>query len=282
MVDPACRPRRLLVGILCRLFLASILTKSAFAQYATSYERVLLPVYVNPNNPRPGINGSLWITRVTITNRANAQVSVYPYVQAVICCGGGVWPPILPNSSFSPLEVPFASDTRGPFVYVDRAYIDDVQITLRTQDVSREAETLGTVIPVARETDFTGKTFTLNDIPVSDQFRQTLRVYGFDAEDATPIRLQLYGLAEVSEPHGSDELLGQFDIQLRPSTFDKVSRPPYPAYLEITNLGLIGSTKAYARVRVDVAPLVPDRKLWAFASITHNQTQHVTIITPMR
>jgi hypothetical protein len=35
-----------------------------------------------------------------------------------------------------------------------------------------------------------------------------------------------------------------------------------------------------ARARIEIEPTLPDMRVWAFVSITNNETQHVTLVTP--
>src|SRR5438105_3909947 len=72
-----------------------------------------------------------------------------------------------------------------------------ISLSLRVQDVSREARTWGTTVPVVRERDaFTGR-LQLLDVPVDDRFRVALRVYDFDEPPASgsydrAVRIRFY------------------------------------------------------------------------------------------
>jgi hypothetical protein len=51
-----------------------------------------------------------------------------------------------------------------------------------------------------------------------------------------------------------------------------------PAFIEIS-LSTLPQLTGQQRIRVEIEPLVAN-KYWAVASVTHNDTQHVTVITP--
>ena len=61
-------------------------------------------------------------------------------------------------------------------------------------------------------------------------------------------------------------------------------RPQSPlfdlGYAEIANLALLPELSAADRIRIEVTPLVTGLRFWSYVSVTNNETQHVTTISP--
>jgi len=127
--------------------------------------------------------------------------------------------------------------------------------------------TYGTEIPVVPLSEaFTGP-LQLLSVPTNDRFRQMLRVYDFDSRVDARVEVTIY------EPNGT--LLASREVKLAADS------PLHPGYVEI---GWIASefpmVNAFKTVRVQVRPVTPGLRFWAFISVTHNETQHLTVISP--
>lgn len=260
--------------MLRQLFLVLCLGSSLTVLAQPAPERVLVPIAIE--GQVPGANGSLWETRLAISNPGSAAVVVEGIeagcngictgVQPIIEPGFTIFPiPLVPNGAFALL------------LHVGPGG-DELDIHLRVQDVSRQADTWGTSIPVVRESDaFTGK-FNLIDIPVDNaRFRSLLRVYGFanNVDGAVLVRI-FKTLPEQREPFHSfvpDALLAEHTLHL-PAT----PSPYAPGYTQLP-LWLLPEIPDGTRLRVEVSPLTGGR-IWGFVSVTNNQTQHVTVIAP--
>lgn len=244
------------------------------------YERLLLPTVIG--QPELGLFGSQWVTIATLTNTAQVPVSVYPYAIG----NGGVepnfTPPLSPNTTIRPTLVGDRPGYRGTFLFVDRAHISDVSLVLRARDLSRASSTYGTAMPVVPEEEFTNGTVSLNDIPVDTNFRSTLRVYSLDSSRATTVRLTLYGVTiDPVEPH-ADTSLGTVELRLRDlSTSLPANTVAIPGFLEVVNVDEI-MPSSFRQLRIDVQPVDGASRIWAFVTVTHNDTQHVTVIAPSR
>ena len=170
---------------------------------------------------------------------------------------------------------------RGIFYFIDRRFIDQVQISLRVQDLSRQSQTWGTALPVVRERQFVNHTVTLNDVRVDTTSRMALRIYSLDPTQPSKVKVSIFGFrAGLLANTPPDVLLGSGEFDLRRFTpIGPGADNPAPDFFEVSQLESIASVAGYDRVRVDVTPLDTSR-IWAFASITNNETQHVTIIAP--
>ncbi|MDP9360066.1 MAG: hypothetical protein M3P29_01305 [Acidobacteriota bacterium] len=165
---------------------------------------------------------------------ASDAVSIYPYGVTANCTGCGS-PLVKPNFTFWAVAQPDRPGQRGTFLFVDERYADSVQITLRAQDVSRQSQTWGTLIPVVREQHFSNRPFSLPDIPIDSRFRQSIRVYALDGTRPAAVRISVYGLYDIGEPQKADVLLGSRDY---PLTLNATVRQFAPGFLEIGGVGV--------------------------------------------
>lgn len=261
--------------------IALVLSSQLSAQVSgVTYDRVLLPMVLE--SPLPGANGSLWVTALTITNTATEAVSVFPYFGTQTCDGCST-PLLAANSSVSPFLAIAPGRALGNFLYVDDAHRQDVKVSLRARDLSRASMTWGTTMPVVPDEAFRSHV-TVTDIPVSMAFRQTIRIYGSDALDPTPVRVTMYGRSvDAANPTTAtqDVILGNRDLILQTNPDQAfLEYPAWPSYLEFGGLGSIGSTNGFDTVRLDFVSLATGKRIWAFVSVTNNETQHVTVLQP--
>lgn len=271
----------------CCISLLAILTASAGTTLSAQtdgvdYEKILLPVVLF--QPVPGAAGSLWTTEFWVRNGAVQPVSIYPYDW--LLCSIGPCIPETPPVPPSPQGISFRPITSGPqgvFLFVDRRYANEVALGLRCRDISRQASTWGTEIPVVRESQFRTDRLTLVDVPTSNAFRRALRIYGLRTSESGDVVVRIHGIEPgVRSPFHPDArpdaLLGEAVVHLQgpdPNLF-----PVYPVYAEIGDLGTIAPVSGHERIAVEIAPLTPGLPIWAFVSVVHNETQQLTVISP--
>jgi hypothetical protein len=265
-------PRKLATGAL----VLGLLTSAVAAEDPP--RRALVPVFTF--DPIPGVNGSLWATDFWVSNGSGTDADV----------GGVLWDCFLPACGPAPVEPgvtfrtgPTAFDSlRGALIYLDPATADGVGLGLRFRDLSRQATTAGTELPVPREDAFRGSKFSLLDVPVTGGFRQTLRIYELDgtAREAV-VRVRAYRLAaDFTQPYDDpDALLGETTLPLQFMPLDDVL-VLHPGYAEVTDLSTVAPLGDAERLRLEIEPVTPGLKLWAFVTVIHNETQHATVITP--
>lgn len=163
----------------------------------------------------------------------------------------------------------------GTLGIVERGRADDVAFTLRSRDTSRQYETWGTVVSVVREADLYARRFSLVDIPADPQFRALLRIY--DVNPATPpsVRVRIFRFnAARRAATAPDDLVAEFT-----PAFGVPADRTFPSSASVpvqVNVAVLPTE----RLRVEIEPLDGAREYWAFVSVTHNSTQHVTVITP--
>lgn len=236
---------------------------------ASDLEQILLPLVLSA--PVSGAYGSIWKGEVLFFNASSEEVPV-----SAPNCNPFVLTPcppplrLLPQSTQAPTLYPLPGPAGGVLIYVPRRNIHDVDISLRVQDISRQAQTWGIAIPVVRSTDYQSVA-RLNGIPTDSRFRTTLRVYDYGGSSGSPITVRIF------DPSSAQPLVDT-RLELRAAQDPQT----YPGYLQIDGLtDVFPAIRGHEVVRVEVASAsIPPRPLWAFLSVTNNETQHVTLITP--
>jgi len=222
------------------------------------FERVLVPVWFSG----PGAFGSNWTTEVTLLNPSFFDFE--PYRRAPL--------PLVAHGRTTALSFG-ASRTGGALFFAPREVSPATRFGSRVRDTSREGDDWGTEVRVARESDFRTADFSLLDIPVDARFRQTLRIYDPDSVES---------LVEVRAYAMDGTFLAGRNVRLQsanpcPAFQPCASDDPAAATLDL--LAFFPEAAGQQRVSVDIRPLEGQR-LWALATVTNNQTQHVTVITP--
>ncbi|HEV7767790.1 MAG TPA: hypothetical protein VGQ76_22495 [Thermoanaerobaculia bacterium] len=240
---------------------------------ATEWDRLLAPFAATEIH---GANGSLWKTEISAVIESDHYPELGP-----IACG-----PVEDPCSFPPLNQLFdASDDLvfdgvGPqFVYVGKDDASKVKMVTRVYDATKNETTAGAFVPTARNDDFSSEGFSLIAIPVAPQFRSTLRIYDATGADNREVDLALYGDAEKVPFLQTTATLHTLDEQQLVTTAEL---PLHPSISQLDLSSLIPA--GYSRIRVTIRPRLagatPEMKLWGFASITNNETSHVSVVTP--
>lgn len=259
-----------------------VLTVSSFTAaaqvYEPTYEKVLIPL---PTGDTAGAFGSIWRTALAVSNISDTPVDV----QGHGACRADGFPcrpaPIPPQGTIYITAIP-VSDVPAAFLLVEPGRRDDISITIRVFDRSRAHLTWGASLPVVTRKELFSSRFGIGDVPVTDQFRSTLRIYDFDATTPAAVRVRVYKVtAEGSNQMGpapTDPLL----LELHPGFAVPVQgagTAGHPGYTSIP-LWLLPELAGAQRVRIVIEPLDATGDYWALVSSTHNETQHVTVIPP--
>jgi hypothetical protein len=248
------------------------------AQTVQDADKVLLPV--TPGRIT-GAFGSVWQTYVAVTNLSDRSIQVGGYEPAGGCPVPCSTPPIPAHATIFVYETLRSPEVRGAFLFVERGRTSDLSMTIRTQDLSRGHQTWGTVVPVVRPTDLRATAFGMTDIPIGTEFRALLRVYDADARTAPRARLRVYRVdadRNFPETDAPDALLLERELVFSVPSDENVQLF-YPGYVEVP-LWVEPALSNATRVRVEIQPLTGERDYWGFVSITHNETQHVTVVQP--
>jgi hypothetical protein len=235
-------------------------------------ERILVPIALK--EPIRGAFGSEWHTEFVVRNDSAKEVRVWagvdpfglPFAIAVVPAHSTkVVPLFASGAAEGPDRVP------AYIVIVHKPVADELSFHARVFDRSRSAANWGTEIPVVRESGAVRSRIQLVRIPTDPHFRLTLRVYGFDPTIPTDVLLRLFGEDE-------NVPLGEQRVTL--ASFNDNSAGPQ--YWQTTDVaGTFGVNPGDRQfLRIEVIRLNERDLIWAFVSVTNNETQHVTTITP--
>jgi hypothetical protein len=244
------------------------------------FEPVLLPIALTDIQ---GAFGSLWRTHFTLYNGNGVPLIglgsfdlVYPFYSGCLfpICPS---PEAIPPRTSASLFIRQPGGPPGVLLWVRKDRIANVDFELRVQDMSRQALTWGTEILVVREKDLRAAPFRLLNVPLDERFRQSLRIYDVSA-GATAAVLVRFIDADVGRVM-HEQVLG-FPAQPVPPFGVFQQFRLLPGYTEIGWVASLPELRDSGRVHIEVVPLAPEQRLWAFVSVTNNETQHVTTISP--
>jgi hypothetical protein len=232
-----------------------------------AFERLLLPLYVHPIQ---GAFGSEFHTDFTARLESGEPLNIHGlrYPCIVTCIPVSDQPYLLtrdtPEANRDNTE---PTGTPGAFLYVPKTRTGDVAMNLRAYDTSRSAENFGTELPIVRARDFTPREeqLSLVGIPSDPRFRQRLRIYGFGPFGAS-LLLEVDGFNYHAEH--------RLEMEPNPDLF-------HPGYVEFSNFPVsAGPLRVTISVLSHTTSDVRPFSYWAFVSVTNNETQHITTITP--
>ena len=139
-----------------------------------------------------------------------------------------------------------------------------------------------------RERDLRTGTLNLFDIPLLPAFRQLLRVYDVAAREGAAVRVRFYRVDPSALSPSEvflefrpkpDKLLAERVVPL--VTEQRLNAPQADlGYTELGNVGSMLELQGVDRIRIEVTPLTAGMRFWAFVSVTNDETQHVTVISP--
>lgn len=214
------------------------------------FEMVLVPVILNA----PAANGSNWVTEVSMKNDNTYAIEPWQPIGGARSIDGG-----------KPLR--FGSETSAPdgiFLVVTRGAAPQLGFRAVVRDTSKSSTDLGTEIPVVREAAFSNGYLELLDIPVDPLYRTMLRVYANPALANGPLNV---GVSIYSMDDGR-ELRGFF------LPLESTGGADHPLFAGLPDLT---SNIQAKRIGIRLSCYTP---IWAFVTITNNETQHVTVVSP--
>jgi hypothetical protein len=268
-----------------------LLASIANAQDLSQFEKVLVPVL--NMNPLHGANGSTFSSRFDVLSDEVRPVTYYP---AWTAAG-----PSVRQNEPQLLQLPVweaAVVAKGRFVFFEKNR-PDLVLGSSVEATAPDGSTAVTPIPVVREHDVrSGKStfMTLATHPISSSTvtgpiivhqligwreRYTLRIYDWDSTGTLRVAVRLrYGTWIIRG------VVGETVVSVNQRDADD---PTYPYYAEITldehlfsswcYLGTLNQCGGSQNI-VEVEPLNPAARYYAFISMTDNATNHVAIFTP--
>jgi hypothetical protein len=263
-----------------KAILATLLATMMSGPMVAGAERMLLPVYTPV--PLPGALGSEWETKLAFFNPTSDSYiiehcsPVDPEGGCDAILYGDAWLEPGETQRILPRAYPLGSGIAGYVLYLSllrqAGSGEEVPIPtqLRVRDLSRNASSAGTEIPVVREAAFRDKTFHLLSVPTDGRFRPLLRIYEMNLDKAS------FNVKVFEEATGA--LVRQETITLETPVQGLLRFQP-GFYQSAELLAPVSSGNA-ASLRVEIEPRTAGSRSWAFVSVTNNTTQELTVITP--
>lgn len=242
----------------------------------SAFTRVLFPIFFFGR----GGFGSEWITDVYINNSTSSEVAPYRLLRWTICAPSDPCTRAIRPEQTVQLAPEIGTRPAGILFYPPRHVAEHLNYSIHIRDVSRAFQSWGTEIPIVRDEDFRSGTITLLNIPgglprdpAGPRFRQTLRIYDTEGRDGGEVLMKVFILG-----FGVHQL--QQVVTLRTTLRCILPCGPHPeepayAQVDLSQLPVFASN-----LRIDLVPLSTKLRFWAFVSVTNNETQHVTTITP--
>lgn len=274
------------------LFLALAFVLPLAAQDLSGYDRILYPVVAWPNEIK-GADGSSF-SALNKLFAADREIRYFPYYDAVTDGSGHTsYTPrfkVTPAGLADPTIFCCAPSRLGRVLFVEKG----AEYTMAETLIARAADGYSSIssIPVVRERDFRTTTTNIIDIgslytyaptdrgncrTATPQFRHRLRIYDPDATGTGVVRVRIY----------DGDILPPILISETTVTLDQREGgdPSYPSFAEIPmneichpyscNTPCLGGSQ-----RVEIEPVTPALRFWAFVSGTDNANQRVVVNWP--
>lgn len=243
-----------------------------------AWVRVLLPIYLD--GTVNGGSGSRWQTDLWIRNNGDEATELAPWP----CPDFGACPAVVPltqvlagGATLHNLPPFFRPPTSNPSrqLFVRRNQAKNVSFNLRVADISRSTANAGTELPVVREDEFETRAVNLLNVPYDPpRYRMHLRLYEVALTQAR-FRVTLYAQAAGA----STEMEHSFEITA--STTETGEFRTQAAYAEANFAVLELLDKVWPKAfRMEITPLTPGSRFYPMVSVTNNETQLITLVTP--
>jgi hypothetical protein len=232
---------------------------------AVANAQFIIPATVPIDGPIPGAHGSLWDVQLHVYNGSNLPARIGVCNDPL----GFPQPHVAPGAT-SRVTASTSIDGR-PLIrcILGTDEPEKVKLSLRVQDLSRQSQTWGTEIPLIKHSDLIASETALVNVPVLENFRQALRIYTWDGSREWPFVLEI--LSQDGRILVAETLLVPPSSDVR----------HFPGFAQILDLPVAYPTLAGEEaVTVRILPQMEGALFWAFVSVTNNETQHVTTITP--
>jgi hypothetical protein len=237
-----------------------------------AYDPLLFPIFTPPVF---GQGGSEFRTTAKFWNKGDQPVSFFGFDSSCLVIADPLSVPLNPYTLQPHQEqalnlFPECSQTTGKLFYVLKGE-RGLAGSLRVWEVSKQGSNHGVEIPVVRLEDFDEESIALVSVPTDPKFRLTLRVYGLNP-----------GPAFVNVSYGGKV------VQLPMQSSSNIYEPGYAVYTGFTPPpGGHVPTPPFMNVLVEVprgpdGAVIPGTPIWAFITVTNNETQHITTVTPQQ
>jgi hypothetical protein len=229
------------------------------ADLTGEHERVLYPIAFEG----PGARGSDWRTENLIANRGPIEVNTIPLFIGTTLEG------IEPGER---RRLPAVTRDGGLLFFIPRGMESWLAYGSHIADRSRRATDAGTELRVVHEKQ-AGSDLTILDVPLTAESRQTLRIYDLDAFDGREVNV------EARIEGRPDAVIVTAVLTHRIVCVTSPCYPEHPTYA-VLNLDSIPQLRNAGTADLTIRSRTNDALLWAFVSVTNNDTQHVTTYSP--
>lgn len=247
------------------------------AQPPDEYTRFLVPVYV-PDTP--GAYGSLWRVRTWLRYSGSELMRMVPtpFCYAIECTLRG---PVLPGRPSVPFQRLAGFPEPAILVHIQTPHASEVTFESRLQDISRSTDGAGTEVPVVREDQIRNAPVYLLNVPIDARFRSMVRVFALPEIPDPEVEIRYFKQPDDSGTNLDTNIyllrVDRVRLRTRPSTFEWNL---YPSLAEVPNVETFSELADQSRIWLEIVPLTTGLRIWALMSITNNDTQQVTIISP--
>ena len=248
----------------------SVVVPRAFQYGTNTYDKILVPVIADRV---PGAFGSLWSTELVGRNDNDTSVVVGQYFPEL---ANEQTPPLWRGADAKSTFRPVLVSNGAAFLYQEHleGARKPLAFSLRVRDLSRQADSWGTEVPLVRSEDaFVARTMEMMNIPFEPESRITLRIYDFDGQSGGSVPVLIRN-------NESDAILGSTTVSLAEGALQNA--PPVPGLAALDVKPLVTNASGIERIRIQVGDPNLQKRLWALVSITDLETQQVTIVTPLK
>jgi len=218
------------------------------------FESILFPIF---SGPIDGAFGSRFVTDAHAVATTEAPVTIDGF--NVGCPGPGTMLTV-PGGTDVALSTGCFDFPPARILYVAKDQARNVTFNDRVTDITRTASSLGTEIPIVRSSRMTNGKIVLPNVPIDSRYRLTLRIYA--------LRPAVVFVTTVGQ---------QQPVTLAPGgTFT-------PAYAQFTSFPIPIDNGSSGSITVTIEQpqdIIAGPPMWAFITVTNNQTQQITTITP--
>lgn len=268
--------KRLLIVLAAGVFAAAAGTP-ALANPA--WKRYLFPTLVR--QPIPGINGSLWTSEAWLSYSGEEKAFFAP---VLTLCQFQCSYPVAVEGPLPPIQmVPDPLHDTALLVHVSSSEAPHFSFELRIRDVSREHDSAGTEIPVISEDAMSALPRRLLNIPLRARFRNTLRIYALPEVAEPEVEVRYLMMPERGQLEARVLRSDRVVMRRRPATGSEMNlgiQGFYPSIAEVGHFHSFPEMAGHDEIWIEVVPVTPGLRIWAFASVTNDETQQVTVVTP--
>lgn len=247
------------------------------------FETILLPHI--PGDPLPGANGSMWRVEMFVRNDSphSLKFDLPMFGYTLVSPPPPDWFIVPPQTTAEVATYSLNGPARMRLPAIAAA---SIVFATRLWDESRATENFGTRIPTVRERDFRRGAITIPGVPMGTVFRNTVRVFSPDGErHQFRVRVLTHATLPAAAwgpypPHEPviAEVLATYTVSAEAN--DPADKSGFPWSVPMASIPIPyfpGNTKV--QVQIDV---VDDERAayWAYVSVTNNETQQVTLLTP--